>query len=77
MGIMSRFRALQRAAKQRATIRRVEQMQNAEANLALDDQQFHRLSDRATVQLLEKRLGLGGKGSGYRASFHEEGDDDD
>ena len=55
MSIISRFRALQRAAKQRAIVRRVEQRANAEANLALDDQQFHRLSDRATTELLEKR----------------------
>jgi hypothetical protein len=77
MGILSRFKALQKAARQRAICRRLEQTANAEGQLALDDQAFHGLSDRATVELLEKRLGLGNRGIGYRADFHQEGDDDD
>jgi|HubBroStandDraft_6_1064221.scaffolds.fasta_scaffold3292177_2 hypothetical protein len=77
MGILSRFKALQKAARQRAICRRLEQTANAEGQLALDDQSFHGLSDKATVELLEKRLGLSNRGIGYRADFHQEGDDDD
>jgi hypothetical protein len=82
MGILSNlreklareFKARQRAAKQRATVRRLERTANAEGQLALDDQQFHLLSDRATAELLENRLGLGSRDVGYRADFHQEGD---
>jgi hypothetical protein len=77
MGILNRFKALQKAARQRAICRRLEQTANAEGQLALDDQVFHSLSDRATVELLEKRLGLGNRGIGYRADFHQEGHDDE
>jgi hypothetical protein len=77
VGLITRFKAFQRAVKQRAIVRGIEQRSNAEANLALDDQQFHGLSDRATTALLEKRLGLGSRGSGYRADFHQDGDDDE
>jgi hypothetical protein len=77
VGIISRFKALQKAARQRAIVRGIEQRSNAEANLALDDQQFHGLSDRATAELLEKRLGISSRGCGYVADFHEPGDDDD
>jgi hypothetical protein len=77
MGILSRFKALQRAAKQRAIVRRLEQRASAEANLVLDDQNFQGWSDRTTAEVLEKRLGMSAKGCGYRADFHQEGDDDD
>lgn len=73
--LAAEFRARQRAAKQRAICRRLEQRANAETTLALDDQSFHGLSDRATAELLEKKLGQN-SGDGYQASFHEEGDDD-
>jgi len=74
------FRKRLRAARARALKRAMDHRSNAEASLALDDQQFHRLSDAATAALLERRLGLGNNSSGYRSAIGEgfewEGEDD-
>lgn len=75
MGILNKlareFRKRHRAARQRALDKAAAERVNAELDLALDDQQFHRLSDRATFDLLQKRLGIGNRNSGYKSAIGE------
>jgi hypothetical protein len=65
------FHKRQRAARTRVLQKAMDQRANAEADLALDDQRFHKLSNAVTVALLEKRLGMGNNSSGYKSAIGE------